>query len=85
MMTLPMPQNEAYAISMFRTCLDILLIKGSDEQRSIHGLEYAISWETVSPGVNGVSTGVRGGMIGAGGIFLVEEMSGDSRSESSER
>lgn len=80
-----MPQKEAYAISMFRTCLDMLLISGSWEHKSIHGLETAMSWETISPGVSGVSNGVRGGMIGAGGTFLVEEISRDWRLESSSR
>jgi hypothetical protein len=35
----------------------------------------------VSPGVNGVSTGERGGMIGAGGVNLFELSSVDSTSE----
>ena len=51
---------------MFKTCREILDIKGSNEHKSIQGLEYAMSWDTVSPGVNGVSTGVRGDMMGAG-------------------
>ena len=63
----------------------MLEIRGSEEQRSIHGLEYAISWETVSPGVKGVSTGVSGGIIGAGGALFVATSSADSRRESSER
>lgn len=45
-------------------------MRGSGEQRSIHGLEYPINWETVSPGVRGVSTELNGGMIGAGGGFF---------------
>jgi hypothetical protein len=85
MTTLPTPQNEAYAISMFKTCLDMLLISGSGEHKSIHGLEKAMSWETAPPGVNGVSSGGRGGMIGAGGTFLVEEISGGWRRETSSR
>jgi len=39
----------------------------------------------VSPGVKGVSTGVRGGIIGAGGVLFVAVSSADSRTESSER
>jgi hypothetical protein len=46
----------------------MLDIKGSDEQRSIQGLEYAIICESVSLGDRGVSTGSRGGIIGAGGM-----------------
>jgi len=67
MMTFATPQNEAYAIS----------ISGSAEHNSIHGLETAITWETVSAGVNGVSNGVRGSMIGAGATFLMEKISRD--------
>ena len=82
MIIFPTPQNEAYAISMFKTCRDILDIRGSVEHRSIHGLAYAMICETVSPGVNGVSTGVRGDMIGAGGVNLLLRMpSVDSTSE----
>jgi hypothetical protein len=43
-------------------------IRGSGEQRSIHGLEYAMICDRVSLGVKGVSNGSRGGMIGAGGM-----------------
>ena len=39
---LPTPQKEAYAISILRTCRDMLDISGSGEHRSIHGLQYAI-------------------------------------------
>ena len=56
-------------------------IKGSVEHKSIHGLAYAIIWVMVSPGVNGVSAGVRGGIIGVGGMALSE----DSTSEIWER
>jgi hypothetical protein len=48
-------------------------IKGSVEHKSIHGLAYAIIWVRVSPGVKGVSAGVRGGIIGAGGMYLSED------------
>jgi len=84
-MTFPTPQKEAYAISIFRTCRDMLDIKGSGEHRSIQGLEYAMIWDTVSPGVNGVSTGVRGGIMGAGGRPLFEAWSEVSKEVSSER
>jgi hypothetical protein len=70
---------------MFRTWRDMLEIKGSGEHRSIHGLEYAINWETVSPGVKGVSTGVSGGIIGAGGVLFVAASSEHWELESSER
>jgi hypothetical protein len=66
----PTPQKEAYAISIFKTCREIFDIKGSEEHKSIHGLEYAISCDTVSPGVKGVSTGVRGGIMGVGEEIL---------------
>ena len=59
---------------MFKTCREIFATRGSKEHKSIHGLEYAINWETVSPGVKGVSTGLRGGRIGAG-VKLFEESS----------
>ena len=85
MIMLPTPQKEAYAISMFRTWREILEISGSVEHKSIQGLEYAIICETVSPGVRGVSTGVRGGMIGAGGMLLVAASSEASKRESSDR
>lgn len=82
---LPTPQNEAYAISIFKTCRDMLEINGSEEHKSIQGLEYAMSCERVSPGVKGVSTGVRGGIIGAGGICVVFGSSEDSKCDNSAR
>lgn len=39
---------------------------GSEEQRSIHVLECAMIWEAVSSGFNGLSTGVKGAIMGAG-------------------
>jgi hypothetical protein len=39
----------------------------------------------VSPGVNGVSNGVRGGMIGGGGSLLFNKSFEDSKLASSER
>jgi hypothetical protein len=60
-------------------------MSGSEEHKSIHGLEYAITCDTVFPGVNGVSTGPRGGMMGAGGVLLVWVLGEDSKLSSSER
>ena len=39
----------------------------------------------MSPGVNGVSTGFRGGMIGGGGKVLAEAWPGVSKSDNSDR
>ena len=41
-------------------------MRGSGDARSIHGLVNAMSCDMLSLGVNGVSTGLRGGTRGIG-------------------
>jgi hypothetical protein len=52
---------------MLRTWRDILAINGSGEHKSIQGLEYAISWETISPNTKGVSKESKKEMIETNG------------------
>lgn len=60
------PQKLAYATSRLRAWRDKSATKGSSEQRSIHGLEYAMIAETKDEGNSEVSSSVKVEMTGPG-------------------